>query len=133
MENSERYSKYYSEESFWKKLRRFAGKAGVKVAYIALLLYYMLVDDAIAMKSKVTIIAALGYFIFPIDLIPDFAPLIGFTDDFSVLMVAFSIVKGEINDFHRQKARKTLGEWFKGVDEIQLLDIENGRDVNPAP
>ncbi|MEI6139395.1 MAG: YkvA family protein [Mariniphaga sp.] len=127
MENSERYSKYYSEESFWKKLRRFAGKAGVKVAYVALLLYYMLVDDTIAMKSKMTIVAALGYFIFPIDLIPDFAPLIGFTDDLSVLMVAFSIVKGEINNSHRQKARQTLAEWFKGVDEHQLLDIENGR------
>jgi uncharacterized membrane protein YkvA (DUF1232 family) len=128
MENSDKYSKYYSEESFWKKLRRFAGKAGVKVAYVALLLYYMLVDDAINMKSKMTIVAALGYFIFPVDLIMDFAPIIGFTDDFSVLMVAISIVKGEINNSHRLKARQTLGEWFKGVDEIQLLDIENGRE-----
>jgi uncharacterized membrane protein YkvA (DUF1232 family) len=127
MENSEKYSKYYSEESFWKKLRQFAGKAGVKVAYVALLLYYMLVDEAVNMKSKMTIVAALGYFIFPVDLIMDFAPIIGFTDDFSVLMVAFSIVKGEINNSHRLKARQTLGEWFKGVDELQLLDIENGR------
>ena len=126
MENSEKYSKYYSEESFWKKLRRFAGKAGVKVAYVALLLYYMLVDEEVNMKSKMTIVAALGYFIFPIDLIMDFAPIIGFTDDFSVLMVAFSIVKEEINNSHRLKARQTLGEWFKGVDELQLLDIENG-------
>ena len=129
MENSDKYSKYYSEESFWKKLRRFAGIAGVKVAYIALLLYYMLVDEAIDIKSKVTIVAALGYFIFPIDLIPDFAPFIGFTDDFSVLMVAFSIVKGEINNSHRQKARQTMAQWFKGVDELQLLDIEKGRGV----
>ena len=128
MENFERYSKFYTDESFWEKMRRLAGKAGVKVVYVALLLYYMLIDDAIAMKSKVTIVAALGYFIFPIDLIPDFIPLIGFTDDFSVLMVAYSIVKGEINDTHRQKARKTLGEWFKGFDELQLLDIENGRE-----
>ncbi len=129
MENFAKYSKYYTDESFWKKMSRFAAKAGVKVAYIALLLYYVLMDDAIALKLKVTIVAALGYFIFPIDLIPDFAPIIGFTDDFSVLMVAYSIVKGEINDSHRQKAHKTLGEWFKGIDELQLHDIENGRDV----
>ena len=128
MKSFERYSKFYTDESFWKKMRRFAGKAGVKVAYVALLLDYMLIDDAIAMKSKVTIVAALGYFIFPIDLIPDFAPLVGFTDDLSVLMVAYSIVKGEINDSHRVKARKTLGEWFIGIDELQLLDIENGRE-----
>ena len=120
MENSDKYSKYYSDDSFWKKLRRFAGKAGVKVAYVALLLYYMLVDEAIDMKSKMTIVAALGYFIFPIDLIPDFAPLIGFTDDFSVLMVAYSIVKVEVNNSHRLKARKTLGEWFKnGAKELR--------------
>ena len=128
MENFVKYSKFYTDESFWEKMRRFAGKAGVKVVYVALLLYYMLIDDAIAMKSKVTIVAALGYFIFPIDLIQDFTPLIGFTDDLSVLMVAYSIVKGEINDTHRQKARKTLSNWFKGIDELQLLDIENGRE-----
>ena len=55
MENYGQYSKFYSEDSFWKKIKGFAAKAGVKVVYIALLLYYMLVDEAVDLKSKLTI------------------------------------------------------------------------------
>jgi uncharacterized membrane protein YkvA (DUF1232 family) len=126
MENLGQYSKFYSNESFWTKLKGFAGKAGVKVVYLALLLYYMLVDEAIDLKSKVTIAAGLGYFVLPFDLIPDFAPIIRFTDDLSVLIFTYSIVKTKINETHRIKARTTLQQWFRDVDEAQLLAFENG-------
>jgi len=125
MENYNQYSKYYSEASFWKKLKGFAGKAGIKVVYLALLLYYMLVDEAVELKSKLTIVAALGYFVFPFDLIPDFLPIIGFTDDLSVLMIATSIVKRNINETHRLKARKTMEQWFRGLNEFQVLAFED--------
>ena len=124
MENYNQYSKYYSEDSFWKKMKGFAGKAGIKVVYLALLLYYMLVDEAVELKSKLTIVAALGYFVFPFDLIPDFLPIIGFTDDLSVLMIATSIVKRNINETHRIKARKTMEQWFRGLNEFQVLAFE---------
>lgn len=125
MENYNQYSKFYSEDSFWKKMKGFAGKAGIKVVYLALLLYYMLVDEAVELKSKLTIVAALGYFIFPFDLIPDFLPIIGFTDDLSVLMIATSIVKRNINETHRLKARKTMEQWFRGLNEFQVLAFED--------
>ena len=129
MENYGQYSKFYSEDSFWKKLKGFAGKAGIKVVYLALVLYYMLVDEAIDLKSKVIIVAALGYFILPFDLVPDLLPVIGFTDDLSVLMLTFSIVKGKINETHRLKARNTMVQWFGSVNEIQLLAIENEQSM----
>jgi uncharacterized membrane protein YkvA (DUF1232 family) len=124
MENYGQYSKFYSEDSFWKKIKGFAAKAGVKVVYIALLLYYMLVDEAVDLKSKLTIVASLGYFIFPFDFIPDLIPAIGFTDDLSVLMFAMSVVKGKINETHRLKARKMMEQWFSGVNDMQLFAIE---------
>jgi len=124
MENYGQYSKFYSEDSFWKKLKGFAGKAGIKVVYLALLLYYMLVDEAVDLKSKVTIVAALGYFVLPFDIIPDLLPVIGFTDDLSVLMFALSVVKGKINETHRLKARNTMELWFSGVNDVQLFAIE---------
>jgi len=127
MENYERYSKFYSEDSFWKKLKGFAGKAGIKVVYLALLLYYMLVDEAVDLKSKMTIVAALGYFIFPFDILPDLLPVIGFTDDLSVLLFAISIVKGKINETHRLKARNTMELWFRGINDVQLLTIEEDK------
>ena len=129
MENYGQYSKFYSEDSFWKKLKGFAGKAGIKVVYLALVLYYMLVDEAIDLKSKVIIVAALGYFILPFDLVPDLLPVIGFTDDLSVLMLTFSIVKGKINGTHRLKARNTMVQWFGSANEIQLLAIENEQSM----
>lgn len=125
MENYNQYSKFYSEDSFWKKMKGFAGKAGIKVVYLALLLYYMLVDEFVELKSKVTILGALGYFILPLDLIPDFLPVLGFTDDLSVLMIATSIVKRNINETHRLKARRTMEQWFRGLDELQFQAIEN--------
>ena len=124
MENYGQYSKFYSEDSFWKKLKGFAGKAGIKVVYVALLLYYMLVDESVDLKSKLTIVASLGYFIFPFDFIPDLIPLIGFTDDLSVLMFAMSVVKGKINETHRLKARNTIELWFRGFNDLQLLAME---------
>ena len=124
MENYGKYAKFYSNESFWMKLKGFAGKAGIKVVYMALLLYYMLIDETVDLKSKVTIIAGLGYFIFPFDLIPDILPVIGFTDDMSVLMITLSIVRGEINDTHRLKARSTMEQWFQGVNDLQTFVIE---------
>lgn len=127
MKNYEQYSKFYSEESFWKKMKRFAGKAGSKVIYLALLLYYMLVDKEVDLKSKITIVAGLGYFILPFDFIPDFLPVIGFTDDLSVLMFTFSIVKEKLNDTYRLKARSTMEQWFRNVNEVNLLAIEEGK------
>ena len=128
MENYVQYSKFYSEDSFWKKLKGFAGKAGIKVVYLALLLYYMLVDEAVDLKSKITIVAALGYFIFPFDIIPDLIPIIGFTDDLSVLMFALSVVRGKINETHRLKARNTMEIWFRGVNDTQLFAIEDEKN-----
>jgi len=129
MENYRQYSKFYSEDSFWKKLKGFAGKAGIKVVYLALLLYYMLVDEAVDLKSKLTIAAALGYFIFPLDIIPDLLPIIGFTDDLSVLMFAMSVVKGKINETHRLKARNTMELWFRGVNDAHLFAIEEEKSI----
>ena len=129
MENYGQYSKFYSEDSFWKKLKGFAGKAGIKVVYLALLLYYMLIDEAVDLKSKLTIAASLGYFIFPLDLLPDLLPIIGFTDDLSVLMFAMSVVKGKINETHRLKARNTMEQWFRGVNDAQLFAIEKEKSI----
>ncbi len=59
----------------------------MKVVYPALLLQYMMKSDDVPLKAKLILSAALGYFILPIDFIPDFAPLLGFTDALGVLLL----------------------------------------------
>lgn len=102
----------------------YGGKAGLKVVYPALLLYYMLNDPDISLKNKLYLAGALGYFIFPVDAIPDFAPLIGFTDDISVLFLTLSLLKENITDKHRELAGEKLKEWFNNYSKKELKAIE---------
>ena len=73
-DNIEKYQGNYSESGFWNKVKKVALKAGAKVIYVALILYYELADPNVSPKEKAIIIGALGYFILPLDLIPDAIP-----------------------------------------------------------
>ena len=125
MQNSAHYAKYYSESSFWEKLKKFGRKAGVKVVYPALLLYNVFTDTKVDPKIRLYIGAGLGYFILPIDVIPDFLPLLGFTDDVTVMMMTLNHIRKNITDEHRFKAREILNGWFNKVNDKELLAIEN--------
>ena len=57
-----------------------------------------------------TLLAALAYFVAPIDLIPDVLPVIGFTDDAAVLSAAIAMVRGHVTEAHRLKAKAALVE-----------------------
>lgn len=123
MENLERedklvrYSGHYSEEKFKDKLLRVARKAGVKVIYAVLILYYALQDKSFPSKEKAIILGALGYFILPLDIIPDVAPFVGYTDDLIALLFAVRQVYNHITPEVRDKARARLISLFGSVDE----------------
>ncbi|MGY6743359.1 MAG: YkvA family protein [Cecembia sp.] len=50
-------------------------------------------------KTLGLIVLGLVYFITPLDIIPDFLPLIGFADDLSVLIAIYNSVKHEVDSF----------------------------------
>ena len=119
----QKYQGNYSEDAFWKKLRRVAGKAGAKVVYYALVLFYTLSDPATPTKYKAVIAGALGYFILPIDILPDFLPFAGLADDWAALIAAVSYVASAITAEHNEKARKKLLAWFPDAGVKDLGDI----------
>lgn len=119
-----RYSKYYSEKSLWTKLKKFSKLAGLKVVYSVLLLYYVMIDPGVSIKNKAVIAAALGYFILPLDAIPDLTPIIGFTDDLGVLLFALSQVSDSITPEIKARAKKQLEQWFGSVEENELNELE---------
>jgi uncharacterized membrane protein YkvA (DUF1232 family) len=123
---SARYRKHYSDASFGDKLKRVAKVAGMKVVYPALLLHYLMKSDDVSLKAKLILSAALGYFILPIDFIPDFAPLLGFTDDLGVLLLILRQMAVHITPEIKRQAREHLHKWFGEADNIQLdlLDKE---------
>ena len=120
-DNIEQYQGNYSESGFWNKVKKVAGKAGAKVIYVALFLYYELTDPNVSPKEKAIIIGALGYFILPLDLIPDAIPIAGFTDDLAALMAAYSYVKVHLTPEVKLRAQAKLREWFpdEPLDSIE--------------
>lgn len=126
------YKHHFNEQSLWKKIGDFALTAGQQVIYAVLLLYYVMVDNKVSLKHRLAIAAALGYFIFPADAIPDITPLIGYTDDLGVLIFALTQIYGSITPEIKEKARNKMKEWFGKVDTKQLLALEEKIMRTPA-
>ena len=116
------YQQHYDENDFWEKLRRFARKAGIKVSYAALLLFYVLKSPMTTSKDRAKIIGALGYFILPIDLLPDFIPVAGYTDDLAALVWGVYCVIKSITPEVKAQAAEKLHEWFGDFDD-HMLDL----------
>lgn len=116
----EKYSGEYSEEKFWEKLKKLGKKAGIKVVYAALLLYYVVKSPLTPSKERYKILGALGYLILPMDLIPDFLPVAGYTDDLAALTWAiYTVAKCITPEIKAQAAAKTH-EWFGAFDDSVL-------------
>jgi len=120
-----RFEKFFTEESLWKKISTFSKVAGIKVVYVALLLYYIMTDRLVGVKTKLSIAAALGYFILPTDAILDLTPLIGYTDDFGVMIFVLTQVASNITPEIKEKARVRLAGWFGRINETELQELEN--------
>ena len=118
-----KYEKDFSVDSLMTKIKETAKKAGLKAIYMALLLYYALESPTISTMDKAIIYGALGYFICPIDIIPDILPFVGLTDDIAVLAWAFSRVRNNVTDMTREKAKTKLKIWFGNFDESEIDDL----------
>lgn len=104
------YADEYSEEGFWEKLGKFAAKIGKKMLEMVLVLFFCLKDPETPKRAKAIIIGALGYFISPIDAIPDLTPVVGFSDDLGALALALAAVAIHIKPEHREQAAKMVEE-----------------------
>lgn len=124
--DSSKYEKHFSVDGFWSKLKKYAKEAGLKVVYTGLLLFYALESPNTPLKAKVQIYGALGYLIFPFDIVPDLLPVVGYVDDLGALMLAVSAVAGNINQDVKQKARLKLQEFFgaEAADHQDVIDVE---------
>lgn len=112
MDKTNVYEQQYSESSFWDKVTNFAKDAGYEVIEKSLFLYYAYQEEDTPVWAKATIVGALGYFISPIDAIPDITPLIGYSDDLGVLVLAVAAISSYINDEVKAKVKSKLQDWF---------------------
>ena len=110
------YANKFSQSEFAEKISRIAKRAGAKLVYAALILYYTLQSD------KAIIMGALGYMISPLDVIPDAIPIAGLTDDLAVLLFVLKKVWTGIDPEIVEQARKKLSKWF---DDEEISEIQN--------
>ena len=61
----------------------------------------------------------------PIDWLPDLSPIIGYTDDFGVLMFGLVTIAAFVNEEVKSKARAKLSEWFGEYDQAELANVDN--------
>ncbi|MBR1672247.1 MAG: DUF1232 domain-containing protein [Fretibacterium sp.] len=106
------YAKNYSEEGFWNKIVGVVKSAGLELIYKALQLYYATQSPNCPAGVKAAIYAALGYFILPIDIVPDFIPGMGFADDLAALTAALVMAQAYVDLGVRTKARNTVRRLF---------------------
>lgn len=119
--NLEKYIPNYDAEQFWKKLRRSVKRLGARAVYYALVLYYAMQSPQVSAREKGIILGALGYFLLPIDLLPDFLPAIGYTDDIAALAFAIYKVWHCITPEVRAQAESKVYDWFGDVDQSDLI------------
>jgi len=94
------------KRGFWAKLLKFAGHIPFSEELASA--YFCAMDPATPTRVRATLLAALAYFVAPIDAIPDFLAGIGFTDDAAVLAAVIALVAQHITAMHREKARAAL-------------------------
>ena len=112
--SSSDFQESYSDEGFWDKVKRYAISAGREVIEKALWLYYAAKRPETPVWAKTVAFGALGYFISPIDAIPDTIPVIGYTDDMGVLAAAVAAIASFIDEDVKQAATKKMSDWFGG-------------------
>jgi len=128
--NLDDYAELFSDSKLWRKLKKVAHKAGRKAVYYVLVLYYVSRDPSVPTSLKLKVLGALGYFILPLDFIPDALLGLGFSDDLAALAWALFSIKKYITPEIERKARERLRQWFgPAADEDADLSIPTVIDV----
>lgn len=93
-------------------LVRLLRRAGRTIARPALECFEMLIDGATPHQARLTVLAALTYLLVPVDLIPDFIPAAGFSDDMVALTALLGLCARHLTPVIKQRAQSKLDRWF---------------------
>ena len=97
---------------FWRKIARVG--AALPFSRDLLAIYYCARDHKTPLEVRAAVLAALAYFVLPLDAIPDFLVGIGFADDAAVLFGTLKLVGSHVTDAHRAAAEAALDRIVQG-------------------
>lgn len=107
------YRRHYSERAFWRKLGAMPRTAGLALVERSILLYAIATDKSVSLWARTLIVAALGYFIWVLDAVPDTVPVLGYADDVAVMGLVLSQVGRFVTPAVRARARRLLPEGLR--------------------
>jgi uncharacterized membrane protein YkvA (DUF1232 family) len=99
-------------EGFVAKAKRYLNRLPLAQDVVAM--YFCMLDPKTPVWVKATAAAALAYFVLPIDAIPDLMPLVGLSDDASVLAAALTAISAHVTGDHRDRARAWMAHEHLG-------------------
>jgi len=93
----------YVDENLWGKLE----KSGKKISFAKdiMALYRYMKDPFVKWYRKAIIVAALIYFIVPLDTIPDLTPFFGYLDDMGVIAALLKYLGSELTQYYPEGYR----------------------------
>lgn len=94
------------QAKFWKTLRKAARQVPFMEDLVAA--YYCAFDLQTPHRVRGILLAALAYFVLPLDGLPDFLAFVGFSDDVAVLTAALAAIRAHITPAHYEAARAAL-------------------------
>ncbi len=107
-----KYTNDFSDGKFWSKMKEVAKKIGLKATSYALILYYVLQKKEVPLADKMLITGCLGYFILPLDLVPDLIPAMGYSDDVVGMLFAIKRCMNYVDDEIKENVSNRLVSWF---------------------
>jgi uncharacterized membrane protein YkvA (DUF1232 family) len=115
--SDEAHNEEVVRERFATKAKRYLRQ--LPLAHETAAMYFCLLDPKTPIWVKATAAAALAYFILPFDAIPDLLPIVGLSDDASVLAAAFAAIAAHVTDEHRTKAKI----WMEAEIEVKAQEV----------
>lgn len=126
-----KYQTKFREFNFLLFLKRKFKSLSIQLVYKSLLMFYAFKRKETPYWAKNVVLGTLGYVLTPIDMLPDLTPLIGYTDDVSVLSYGLVMISCYINQEVRDKAlsgtKNLYGEFDLSLVEESPSNTESGQ------
>lgn len=110
---------HYSNKGFLKKFTGFGSKLGLKGAEAAATLFVALKSPDMTRVNKLIMAGALCYFILPFDVVADFLPMVGLTDDLFVITMALTKVFMAITPEMKEEAKALVASKFGNKGSVE--------------
>lgn len=106
------------------KIKKLAVKIGKPILYPVMLMYFAYHRKDTPKWAKKIILGALVYLVVPVDALPDVIPVVGFSDDLSVILASLGAVAFYIDDEVRIIAKDKINMWLGDLTDADLLQAE---------